>query len=87
VRVGVVNNSGKVLKGIYMSAPSKQDWGSNELDGPVPDREKVDFEWKRSDYKGADAGCVFDIGAEYDDGAITVLDPIDVCKTPAINLK
>ena len=87
VRIAVVNNSGKVLKAIYMSAPSKQDWGDNELDAPLADREKADFEWKRSDYKGDDAGCVFDIGAEYADGTKTVLDPIDVCKTPAINLK
>ncbi|WP_126386905.1 hypothetical protein [Pseudanabaena sp. ABRG5-3] len=87
VRIAVVNNSGKVLKAIYMSAPSKQDWGPNELDAPLADREKVDFEWKRSDFKGADAGCVFDVRAEYDDGKSAELDPIDVCKTPAINLK
>jgi hypothetical protein len=87
VRVAIVNNSGKVLTGIYMSAPDKQDWGANELDKPLADREKVDFEWKRSDYKGSDAGCSFNVGAQYGDGAITVLDPIDLCKTPAINLK
>ncbi|MEI6063658.1 MAG: hypothetical protein WCQ26_03630 [Pseudanabaena sp. ELA748] len=87
VRIAVINNSGKVLKAIYMSAPRKEDWGDNELDEPLADREKADFEWKRSDYKGDDAGCVFDIGAEYSDGTKTVLEPIDVCKTPAINLK
>lgn len=87
VRIAVVNNSGKVLKAIYMSAPSKQDWGPNELDAPLADREKADFEWKRSDFKGADAGCVFDVRAEYDDGKSAELEPIDVCKTPAINLK
>ena len=87
VRIAVVNNSGKVLKSIYMSAPKKEDWGDNELDVPLKDREKADFEWKRSDYKGDDAGCIFDIRAEYDDGKFAELDPIDVCKTPAINLK
>ena len=87
VRISVVNNSGKVLKAIYMSAPKKADWGENELDDPIKDREKADFEWKRSDYKGDDAGCIFDIRAEYDDGKFAELDPIDVCKTPAINLK
>ena len=87
IRVSVVNNSGKVLKAIYMSAPQKADWGDNELDVPIKDREKADFEWKRSDYKGDDAGCIFDIRAEYDDGKFAELDPIDVCKTPAINLK
>jgi len=87
VRIAVVNNSGKVLKAIYMSAPKKEDWGENELDTPLQDREKADFEWKRSSYKGDDSGCVFDIKAEYNDGKIADLDPIDVCKTPAINLK
>jgi hypothetical protein len=87
VRIAVVNNSGKVLKSIYMSAPKKEDWGDNELDVPLKDREKADFEWKRSDYKGDDAGCIFDIRADYDDGKFAELDPIDVCKTPAINLK
>ncbi len=87
VRVAVVNNSGKVLKAVYMSAPKKEEWGQNELTSPVKDREKADFEWNRSDYKGDDAGCIFDIRAEYDDGKFAELDPIDVCKTPAINLK
>lgn len=87
VRVAVINNSGKTLTAVYMSAPSKKEWGPNELSQPIADREKADFEWKRSDFKGVDAGCVFDVGVEYGDGAITILDPIDLCKTPAINLK
>lgn len=87
IRIAVVNNSGKTLKSVYMSAPKKEEWGQNELTSPIKDREKADFEWKRSDYKGDDAGCIFDIRAEYDDGTFAELDPIDVCKTPAINLK
>jgi len=87
VRVAVVNNSGKELKAIYMSPPTKQDWGKNELDASVPDREKADFEWKRSDYTGAEAGCLFEVRAEYADGKSSDLDEIDLCKTPAINLK
>ena len=87
VRVAVINNSGKTLTAVYMSAPSKLEWGQNELAEPLADREKADFEWKRSDYKGADAGCTFVVGVMYGDGAITILDPIDICKTPAINLK
>ena len=87
VRVAVINNSGKALTAVYMSAPSKLEWGENELAETLADREKADFEWKRSDYKGADAGCTFDVGVIYGDGAITILDPIDICKTPAINLK
>ena len=86
VRVAVINNSGKTLTDVYMSAPSKKEWGSNELAEPLADRGKADFEWKRSDYKGVDAGCLFDVGVIYGDGAITVLDPIDLCKTPVINL-
>jgi hypothetical protein len=87
VRVAVVNNSGKELKAIYMSPPTKQDWGKNELDAPLPDREKADFEWKRSDYTGVEAGCLFEVRAEYADGKSSDLDEIDLCKTPAINLK
>ncbi len=90
IRIAVVNNSGKTLKSVFMSAPKKEEWGQNELNeltSPIKDREKADFEWKRSDYKGDDAGCIFDIRAEYDDGTFAELDPIDVCKTPAINLK
>ena len=86
VRVAVINNSGKTLTDVYMSAPTKKEWGSNELAEPLADRGKADFEWKRSDYKGVDAGCLFDVGVIYGDGAITVLDPIDLCKTPVINL-
>ena len=86
VRVAVINNSGKTLTDVYMSAPSKKEWGQNELTEPLADRGKADFEWKRSDYKGVDAGCSFDVGVIYGDGAITVLDPIDLCKTPVINL-
>ena len=87
IRVAVVNNSGKVLNAVYMAAPSTKDWGANELNAPVPDREKNDFEWKRSDYKGADAGCIFDVRAEYSDGKFTELFGLDLCTTPAINLK
>ncbi|WP_156341388.1 hypothetical protein [Pseudanabaena sp. 'Roaring Creek'] len=87
VRVSVVNNSGKVLKAIYMSPPTNIHWGQNELEAAIPDREKADFEWKRSDYKGAEAGCLFEVRAEYADGKSTDLEEINLCKTPTINLK
>jgi len=87
VQIAVINNSGKTLKAIFMAPPSKDVWGENELTAPIPDREKAEYEWKRSDYKGAEAGCIFEIRAEYDDGKVAELDPIDLCKTPVINLK
>ena len=87
VQIAVINNSGKTLKAIFMAPPSKDVWGENELTAPIPDREKAEYEWKRSDYKGAEAGCIFEIRAEYDDGKSAELDPIDLCKTPVINLK
>jgi len=83
----VVNNSGKVLNAIYMSPPNNISWGQNELAEPIPDREKADFEWKRSDYKGSDGGCLFEVRAEYADGKSSDLEEIDLCKTPTINLK
>lgn len=87
VRVSVVNNSRKLLKAIYMSPPSKDTWGPNELESPIPDREIAEFEWKRSDFQGQEAGCVFDVRAEYGDNTSTDLDQINLCKTPSINLK
>ncbi|WP_190316107.1 hypothetical protein [Pseudanabaena sp. UWO310] len=70
-----------------MSPPTNINWGKNELEAPIPDREKADFEWKRSDYKGAEAGCLFEVRAEYADGKSTDLEEINLCKTPTINLK
>ena len=86
VRVSVINNSGKTLNAVYLSPPTKKIWGQNEITEPVPDRGKADFEWKRSDYKGVEAGCLFEVRVEYADGKDTELDAMDICKTPAINL-
>jgi hypothetical protein len=84
----VVNNSGKVLTGAYFSPPDKKTWGPNEIDGQkIPDREKADFEWNQADYKGAEAGCIFDVRSEYDDGTSTELAGVDICKESAINFK
>jgi hypothetical protein len=87
IKISVINNSGKKMTALYMSPPEKQTWGPNELQGiaPVPDREKVDFEWNPADYGGSEAGCVFDVRAEYEDGKSTELDKIDVCKEAALN--
>jgi hypothetical protein len=88
LKLSVINNSGKVLIGLYFSPPDKKDWGPNELDGQkVADRDKVDFEWHQGDYKGTEAGCVFDVGAQYADGATTELAALDLCKESSINFK
>jgi hypothetical protein len=87
VKISVVNNSGKTMTAVYMSPPDKDTWGENELDGPIADREKADFEWNRADYGGSDAGCVFDVRAEYSDGKSTDLDAVDLCKESAINFR
>ena len=85
VRVSVINNSGKTMTAVYMSAPSKNTWGENELSGSIADREKADFEWNQGDYEGVDAGCIFDVRAEYSDGKSTELDAVNLCKEPALN--
>lgn len=85
VKVSVVNNSGKTMTAVYMSPPDQNTWGENELDAPIADREKADFEWNRADYGGSDAGCIFDVRAEYSDGKYTELDAVDVCKETALN--
>ena len=85
VKVSVINNSGKTMTAVYMSPPDKQTWGKNELEAPIADREKADFEWNRADYGGSDGGCVFDVRAEYSDGKATDLDAVDLCKEAALN--
>ena len=85
VKVSVVNNSGKTMTAVFMSPPDKQTWGKNELSDPIADREKADFEWNQADYGGSDAGCVFDVRAEYSDGKSTDLPSVDLCKETALN--
>ena len=85
VKISVVNNSGKTMTAVYMSPPDKDTWGENELEAPIADREKADFEWNQADYGGSDAGCVFDVRAEYSDGKSTDLDAVDLCKETALN--
>lgn len=85
VKVSVINNSGKTMTAVYMSPPDRDTWGENELDAPIADREKADFEWNQADYGGSDAGCVFDVRAEYSDGKFTELDAVDLCKETALN--
>lgn len=87
VKISVINNSGKTMTAVYMSPPDKNTWGQNELDGPIADREKADFEWNRADYGGSEGGCVFDVRAEYSDGKSTELDAVDLCKESAINFR
>ena len=85
VKISVVNNSGKTMTAVYMSPPDKDTWGENELDAPIADREKADFEWNQADYGGSDAGCVFDVRATYSDGTQSDLRGINFCTAPSIN--
>jgi hypothetical protein len=87
VKISVVNNSGKTMTAVYMSPPDKNTWGKNELEAPIGDREKADFEWNRADYGGSEGGCVFDVRAEYSDGKSTDLDAVDLCKESALNFR
>ncbi|MEG4146587.1 hypothetical protein [Microcoleus sp. Pol12B5] len=87
VKISVINNSGKTMTAVYMSPPDKDTWGENELEAPIADREKADFEWDQADYGGSDAGCIFDVRAEYDDGKWTALGAVDLCKETALNFK
>lgn len=85
VQISVINNSGKTMTAVYMSPPDKDTWGQNELNGSIADREKADFEWNQADYGGSEAGCVFDVRAEYSDGKATDLPSVDLCKETALN--
>lgn len=83
--ISVINNSGKEMTAIYISPPDQDDWGENELDEAVADRSKVDFSWDQDDYGGSDAGCIFDVRAEYSDGKSTDLEKMDLCKEASLN--
>ena len=85
VQISVINNSGKTMTAVYMSPPDKDTWGQNELDGSIADRQKADFEWNQADYGGSEAGCIFDVRAEYSDGKSTDLPSVDLCKETALN--
>lgn len=85
IKISVVNNSGKTMTAVFMSPPDKDTWGKNELDAPIADRQKADFEWNQADYGGSDAGCIFDVRAEYSDGKSTDLPSVNVCKETALN--
>ena len=85
VKISVVNNSGRTMTAVYMAPPDKDTWGKNELKAPLADREIADFEWNRADYAGSDAGCIFQVRAEYSDGNATELAAVDLCKESALN--
>ncbi|MEG4055287.1 MULTISPECIES: hypothetical protein [unclassified Microcoleus] len=85
VTISVINNSGKTMTAVYMSPPDQDTWGKNELNAPIADREKAEFQWDQADYVDSDAGCVFDVRAEYADGRSTDLAAVDVCKETALN--
>ncbi|MEG4247178.1 hypothetical protein [Microcoleus sp. Pol10D4] len=87
VTISVINNSGKTMTAVYMSPPDKDTWGENELETPIADREKADFQWNQADYGGSEAGCVFDVRAEYVDDTSTNLPSVDLCKETALNFK
>ncbi len=69
VKISVINNSGKTMTVLY-SGTSQQDWGENLLHGPLADRGTVYFDWdtELTTRVSIEAGCVFDVRAEYSDG-------------------
>ena len=85
VKISVINNSGKTMIGLY-SGTSQQDWGENLLHGPLADRGTFYFDWHTEDYEGTiEAGCVFDVRAEYSDGKSSDLFGVNFCKRTSIN--
>ncbi|MBD1830376.1 MULTISPECIES: hypothetical protein [Microcoleus] len=87
IKISVINNSGKTMTAIYIGPPDTNDWGKNELPSPIADRETQNFSWDQADYGGSEAGCIFDVSAEYSDGKSTELYGVDLCKTPTLNFK
>ncbi|MGL4502330.1 MAG: hypothetical protein ACRC78_17450 [Planktothrix sp.] len=87
ITISVINNSGKAMTAVYMSPPDRDDWGDNELPEAIGDRSKQDFEWDQADYGGSDAGCVFDVRAEYKDGTSTDLSSVNLCNEASLNFR
>ncbi|HAN75838.1 MAG TPA: hypothetical protein DCQ51_03395 [Planktothrix sp. UBA8407] len=87
ITISVINNSGKKMTAVYISPPDQEDWGDNELPEAIADREKQDFEWEQADYGGSNAGCIFDVRAEYEDGKSTDLSDVDLCSEASLNFK
>lgn len=85
INISVINNSGKEMTAIYISAPDQDDWGENELDEAIPNEDPVNFIWDQSDYGGSDAGCIFDVRAEYSDGKSTDLLGMNLCAEKSLN--
>lgn len=85
ITISVINNSGKTMTAVYISPPDQEDWGDNELPEAIADREKQDFEWEQADYGGSNAGCIFDVRAEYEDGKSTDLSDVDLCTEASLN--
>lgn len=87
ITISVINNSGKAMTAVYISAPDQEDWGDNELPEAIGDRDKQDFQWDQADYGGSDAGCIFDVRAEYEDGKSTDLSDVDLCNESSLNFR
>jgi hypothetical protein len=87
ITISVINNSGKAMTAVYISPPDQNHWGNNEISEAIADRDKQDFEWDQADYGGSDAGCIFDVRAEYEDGKSTDLSAVDLCKEASLNFK
>ena len=87
ITISVINNSGKLMTGVYISAPDQEEWGDNSISEAIGDRDKLDFQWDQADYGGSDAGCIFDVRAEYEDGTSTDLMDVDLCNEASLNFK
>lgn len=85
MKISVVNNSGKIMTGVYFSPPKDNDWGENMLQGSIDDRGKQDFGWDPVNYGGPEDDCVFDVRAEYDDGTVSNLWAMDLCAEASLN--
>lgn len=85
MKISVINNSGKIMTGVYFSPPKDDNWGENMLQESIDDRGKEDFQWEPVNYGGPEDDCVFDVRAEYDDGTVSNLWAMDLCAEASLN--
>lgn len=77
------NNSGWVLKGLYVDASSSATWGDSILSRPL----EFDGDSVAVTFTGYGDTCVFDIAAEFTDGSYWYNTQFNLCSISQVTLQ
>ena len=79
----ITNDSGVIMKELYISAGEEKNWGSNLLkDGALKDGESGEIVFAHDDDR-----CIWDMATKDEHGNETEWNKIDLCKYTKITLK